>query len=85
MVRRVPLFGRLVLIGAALVAGCTKSPEARTEEAAMRLASWEATARLLEEQRARGAVSEQFVRQVLRAAAEAREEATAKRRAAGAP
>jgi len=85
MVRRVPLFGRLVLIGAALVTGCTKSPEAETEETAMTLASWEATARLLEEQRARGVVPEQFVRQVLRAAAEAREEATAKRRAAGAP
>jgi hypothetical protein len=85
MMPRVPLLRGLTLVGAALATGCTKSPEARAREAASALASWEATVRLLEEQRARGALPGQFVRQVRRAAADAREEASAQRRAAGAP
>jgi hypothetical protein len=85
MVRRVRLLCGLTLGGAVLVSACTKSPEAKAKEAATALASWQATVRLLEKQRARGALPEPFVRQVLRAAAEGREQATAQRRAAGAP
>jgi hypothetical protein len=85
MVRRVRLLRGLTLAGGALVTACTKSPEDKAEEAAKTLASWQATVHLLEEQRSRGALPGQFVQQVLRAAAEAREEAAAQHRAAGDP
>jgi hypothetical protein len=73
------------LIGATLLAGCTRSPEARAEDARTKLASWQATRQLLDEQRARGALPEQYVRQVIRAVEEGRSQALAKLRAASAP
>jgi hypothetical protein len=85
MIRRARLLRGLTLVAAAFASACTQSPEARARQAVSALASWEATVHLLEEQRARGALPEQFVRQVRRAAADAREEAAAQRRAAGAP
>jgi len=80
MMRRARPLRGLTLVAAAFASACTKSPEARARQAASALASWEATVHLLEEQRARGALPEQFVRQVRRAAADAREEAVAQRR-----
>ncbi len=74
-----PLRG-LTLVAATFASACTKSPEARARQAASVLASGEPTVHLLEEQRARGALPEQFVRQVRRAATDAREEAAAQRR-----
>ena len=84
MKHRGPVLRGLTLVGAAFTIACTKSPEARAREATSALASWEATVHLLEEQRARGTLPEQFVLQVRRAAADAREEAAARRRAMGA-
>jgi hypothetical protein len=72
-------------LGGALVAGCTKSPEAKAKEARTSLASWEATRRLLEAQRARGAIPDEYVRQVLRAVEEGRAQARAQLRDASAP
>jgi hypothetical protein len=72
----------LTIGGLALVLGCTKSPEAKAKEAKAALASWEATRRLLDEQRARGALPEQYVRQVIRAVEEGRAQATAELRQA---
>jgi len=51
----------------------------------MKLASWQATRRLLDEQRARGDLPEQYVRQVMRAVEEGRAQALANLRAASAP
>ena len=76
MVPRVRLLCGLTLGGAALITACTRSSEAKAKEAVTTMASWQATVRLLEEQRARGALPEQYVRQVLRAAAEARAKAS---------
>ena len=73
------------LVGAVLLAGCTRSPEARAEDARMKLASWQATRRLLDEQRARGDLPEQYVRQVMRAVEEGRAQVRANLRAASAP
>jgi len=85
MVRRVPLRCVVVLGGTALLAACTKSPETKAKEAETALASWEATRRLLDEQRARGALPDQYVRQVIRAVEEGRAQATAQLRQASAP
>jgi hypothetical protein len=84
MMRRARLLCGLTIVGAAFVTACAKSPQAKAEEAAKVAASWEATVRLLDEQQARGALPGAFVQQVRRAAADAREEAAAQRRAGGA-
>ena len=83
-VRGVRLLCGLAL-GGALVAGCTRSPEAKAKEARTALASWEATRRLLEEQRARGVLPEEYARQVLRAVEEGRTQALTQLRDASAP
>jgi hypothetical protein len=85
MVRPVRLLCGLALVGAGLLGGCARSPAAQAREAATALASWEATVRLLQEQRARGAVPEPYARQVIRAAEEGRAQAKAQLRAAAAP
>jgi hypothetical protein len=85
MLRRVGQLWALTLCGSALLAGCSRSPEAKAKDAKAALASWEATRRLLDEQRARGALPEQYVRQVIRAVEEGRAEAIAQLRQASAP
>ena len=85
MLRRVDLLLGLTISGLAFVLGCTKSPEAKAKEAKATLASWEATKKLLDEQRARGALPDQYVRQVIRAVEEGRAQARAELRQASAP
>lgn len=69
---------RLALVLVALVtAACRPSPAARAEETRRTLRSWAATLELLEQERARGAVPEDFAHQVRRAAEEARRKAAA--------
>jgi uncharacterized lipoprotein YajG len=75
----------LALVAAALLAGCTRSPQAKAKEAKAALASWQATRRLVDEQRARGVLPEQYVRQVIRAVEEGRAQALAQLREASAP
>ncbi len=70
----------LALVAAGLLAGCTKSPQAKANEAKAALASWQATRRLVDEQRARGVLPEQYVRQVIRAVEEGRAQALAQLR-----
>jgi hypothetical protein len=74
----------LVIPLAALVA-CGKSPEARAKEAATALRSWQATARLVEEQRARGALPAEFTAQAARAGEQERAQAERQLRDASAP
>jgi len=85
MVRRVRLLRGLAVGWAALVTSCAKSPEAKAKEASAQLASWQATLRLLEEQRARGAVPERYARQVARAVEQGRAQALGRLRAASTP
>jgi hypothetical protein len=67
---------RLALLGAlAAASACGKSPEAQAREVATTLRSWEATVRLAEEERARGALPVGFAAQVGRAAEQGRRKA----------
>jgi hypothetical protein len=81
---RVRLLCGLTLAGIVCLSGCGKSPAAKAKEAATTLASWKATVRLLEEQRARGDVPEVYARQVRRAAEEGQAQAAAQLRDASA-
>jgi hypothetical protein len=77
---------RLALLGAlAAVSACGKSPEARAREAATTLRSWEATVRLVQEERARGALPAEFAGQVGRAAEQGRRKAEQQLRKAAGP
>ena len=64
-------------------AACGRSPAKEREEASKKLQSWNATMQLLERERARGAVPEEFAEQVRRAADEERKKAEAQLRKAG--
>jgi hypothetical protein len=65
------------------LSGCGRSPADKAEEARTKLRSWDSTMALLERERARGAVSEQFAEQVRRAADEERRKAEVQLRKAG--
>jgi hypothetical protein len=81
--RRVRLLCGLTFAGIVPLGGCAKSPADQAREAAITVASWEATVRLLEAQEARGVVPRVYAGQVRRAAEEARSNAAAKLRKAG--
>jgi hypothetical protein len=77
---------RVALLGAvAAVSACGKSPEARAKEAAATLRSWQATARLVEEEHARGALPREFAAQAARAAEQGRAKAEQQLRQASSP
>jgi hypothetical protein len=72
----------ILLLTAALLQACGRSPEKQAQEAATELRSWSATLELLSRERARGSLSERFAEQVSRAAAEGRAGAEARLREA---
>jgi hypothetical protein len=75
---------RLLVAGAALgLAACGRPPAKKAEEARQKLESWDATMELLEQERASGAVPEEFAEQVRRAAGEERRKAESQLRKAG--
>jgi hypothetical protein len=77
---------RLALLGAlAATSACGKSPEAKAKKAASTLSSWQATARLVEEERARGALPGEFASQAAKAAEQGGAKAEQQLRQASSP
>jgi hypothetical protein len=86
MRRRRVLAHRLALLGAlAATSACGKSPEAKAKQAATTLSSWQATSRLVDEERARGALPPEFASQAARAAEQGRAKAEQQLRQARSP
>ena len=73
-----------MLTGAAIgLAACGRPPATQAEEARKKLLSWDATMELLEQERASGAVPQEFAEQVRHAAGEERRKAESQLRKAG--
>src|SRR5205814_2140888 len=74
---------RLMLTATLGLAACGRPPAQQADEAKQKLRSWDATMALLEQERAGGALPEEFAQQVRRAAGEERRKAQAQLRKAG--
>jgi outer membrane murein-binding lipoprotein Lpp len=77
MARLIPM-----AVAGALVVACGRSPAKQAEQAATELRSWNATVELLNQERARGSVPDQFAEQLSRAVERGRAKAEVKLRQA---